>query len=385
MERVAVDICGPLKLTRSGNKYICVVMDYFSKWPEAYAIPDQEATTVATAVSDFFFRFGVPQELHSDQGSNFESAVFTECCQLLGIRKTRTTPLRPQSDGMVERFNRTLAQELAAYCHEEQDHWDELLPHLMMAYRSAEHSATGYTPARLMLGRELRLPVDLLTGRPPHDELPESTPAYVKALQERLADVHHKVRANLQTTGQSMKLRFDCAATDPTFKVGDRVWLHNPRRKKGLSTKLLSPWEGPFVVEERLSAVTFRIRAGQRAKSKVVHANRLWLYHGPGQFSWTDPVDAATSEEAGGGTVDDIHTGGAPPYSAEGAGAEEDDGGAPPHSAEGVGAEEDDDEAGATSSPGVHVEEPAGTHSQGQPRPRRNTRWPTRLQDFVGA
>ena len=97
MERVAIDITGPLPVSASGNRYILVAMDYFSKWPETYAIPNQEATTVAQVlVNEFFSRFVVPYELHSDQGRNFESNVFKECCKILGIRKTRTTPMHPE-------------------------------------------------------------------------------------------------------------------------------------------------------------------------------------------------------------------------------------------------------------------------------------------------
>jgi hypothetical protein len=71
-------------------------MDYFTKWPEAYAIPNQEAATVVEAlVTNFFCRFGVPRELHSDQGRNFESRLMQEVLELLGVNKTRTTPLHP--------------------------------------------------------------------------------------------------------------------------------------------------------------------------------------------------------------------------------------------------------------------------------------------------
>jgi transposase InsO family protein len=78
-------------------------MDYFTKWPEAYAIPNQEASTIAEVlVTNFFCRFGIPRELHSDQGRNFESRLLQEVLQRLGVSKTRTTPLHPQSDGMVE-------------------------------------------------------------------------------------------------------------------------------------------------------------------------------------------------------------------------------------------------------------------------------------------
>lgn len=105
-------------------------------------------------------------DLHSDQGCKFESVVFQECCKLLGVRKTRTSPLSPQSDGLVERFNQTLVQELATCCQESQASWDKKLALMLMAYRSTEHKVTQYTPAWLMLGREIHFLVDLATGRP---------------------------------------------------------------------------------------------------------------------------------------------------------------------------------------------------------------------------
>ena len=93
-ERVAVDIAGPLLLTTAGNCYTCIAMDYFMKWPEAYAISHQEAVIVVKVLVDqFFSRFGMLNELHSDQGRNFESHVFKESCRLLGIQRTRIMPL----------------------------------------------------------------------------------------------------------------------------------------------------------------------------------------------------------------------------------------------------------------------------------------------------
>ena len=129
MERVAVNVAGPFPVSSSGNRYVIVAIDYFSKWPEAFPVASQEAATVARAlVEGFFCRFGMPEELHSDQGRNFESTLFRECYQLLGIRKTRTTPLHPESDGMVERFNRTLVQEIARRCRHGQSDWDLYIP-----------------------------------------------------------------------------------------------------------------------------------------------------------------------------------------------------------------------------------------------------------------
>jgi len=138
LERVAMDILGPLPPTRQGNRYILVIMDYFTKWPEAFALPNQEAGVLAKAfVEGFVCRHGIPEELHTDQRRNFESELLKEVCRLLAIRKTQTMPLRPQSDGMVERFNRTLIQQLALFTAYNQEDWDEHHPYLLMAYRAS--------------------------------------------------------------------------------------------------------------------------------------------------------------------------------------------------------------------------------------------------------
>ncbi|GBN71662.1 hypothetical protein AVEN_60421-1 [Araneus ventricosus] len=91
-------------------------MDYFTKWSEAISITDQEASPVAEElVRSWISCYGVPMILHSDQGTNFNSALFTELCEHLGILKTRTTALHPESDGMIERFNRTILNHLSLF------------------------------------------------------------------------------------------------------------------------------------------------------------------------------------------------------------------------------------------------------------------------------
>ncbi|CAC5418554.1 unnamed protein product [Mytilus coruscus] len=147
MERIATDILGELPETEDGNKYILVVSDYYTKWTESFAMPNIEAKTVAKIiVEEVIVRFGVPHWIHSDQGRQFESLLFQEMCCIPNIKKTRTTPYHPKSDGMVERFNKTLATMLSSFVEQNQRNWDEYIPFVMMAYRASEHETTGQTP-----------------------------------------------------------------------------------------------------------------------------------------------------------------------------------------------------------------------------------------------
>jgi transposase InsO family protein len=108
-------------------------MDYFTKWTKAYTIPTQEASTIAEGLVKNFCRFGIPRELHSDQSRNFESRLLQEILKRLGVSKTRTTPLHPQSDGMVERYIKTAAEHLGKVVASHQRDWDERLPLFLLA------------------------------------------------------------------------------------------------------------------------------------------------------------------------------------------------------------------------------------------------------------
>jgi hypothetical protein len=168
MQIVAVDILGPLPETPTGNRYILVAMDYFTKWAKAYAIPNQEATTIANKlVNDMLLRFSPPEQLHSDQGRQFESTLIAEICKCLGIHKTRTTPYHPQSDGLVERFNRTLLNMLTTTMAGHPGTWEDHTQKVLLAYNTSTQSTTGFSPFFLMFGREARLPVDLIYGPTP--------------------------------------------------------------------------------------------------------------------------------------------------------------------------------------------------------------------------
>ncbi|GFW33447.1 retrovirus-related Pol polyprotein from transposon 412 [Trichonephila clavipes] len=237
-ERIAFDILGPLPRTASGNKYLLVVMDYFTKWPEVYPIPDQEAPTVAEAVVQHWIsRYGVPLQLHSDQGRNFVSAV------LKGTNKTGTRKFL-SSASVPQR-------------------------------RSRDYRIFTIPDA---FGRDLRLPCDLLFGRPP--DTPSSPEEYVQNLQARFEDVHNLARERINLRTEKMKTRYDTKATGHQFKEGDKVWFYNPTRRKGLSPKLQSHWDGPYTILKIINDVVIRIRKSTNSKPRVVHYDRLAPYYG---------------------------------------------------------------------------------------------------------
>ena len=167
MQRVAMDIVGPLPSTERGNRYILVVVDYFTKWPEAFAIQNQETRTVAQKlVDEWVSRYGVMQQLHSDQGKNFASETFKELTDILGVKTTQTSPFHPQGDGMVERLNRTLKDMLSRVINEKQKDWDVWIPQALLAYGTTMHTATGLSPHYMMFEGEARCRSDLWLPEP---------------------------------------------------------------------------------------------------------------------------------------------------------------------------------------------------------------------------
>lgn len=274
-----MDILGPLPTSTLENKYLLIAVDCFTKWPEAMPLKDKKASTVARSLVDqVFSRHGVPLELHTNQGRNFESNLFQEMTMLLGIKKTRTTPLHPQSDGQVERQHRTILDYLAKFICENQKDWDRWVPLYLLAFRSSKQEATGATPAEMYLGQDLQLPLDLLRGLPSSVVREEEGKDYVFKLRNRLELIHHFARQRLQVKSRNVKSWYDRRARHVHFEPGQKVWFYSPQRKVGKAPKLQSPWEGPWTIERKFSDVVFCIRKTPRHGNKVVHVDRLASY-----------------------------------------------------------------------------------------------------------
>lgn len=156
--------------------------------------------------------------MHSDQGRQFDGLLLKEICQILQIRKSRTSPYHPQCDGLVERLNRTLM--LATSAKDNPLNWEEYLQPVCFAYNTSIHSSTGFTPFYLMYGREARLPVDLHFGinSPNSEDL--STVAYSGQMQLILNYANQKVRSTLGNIQQRQKTLYDQHVHGTPYKEG---------------------------------------------------------------------------------------------------------------------------------------------------------------------
>ena len=272
LERVHIDIMGPLITTGNGNKYVLVIVDQFTKWVEAYPVKDQQAETVAkVVVREFIGRYGCPMEIHTDQGRNFESGLFKGMCEIMGIKKTRTTSFRPSANGQVERYNRSIAQIIRCYVGDKQEKWDEYLGLATSAIRATVNRATGFTPNRLMLGREVMKPLDLMLGN--RGELVDGGTIFGTDLKLGWEEAHEKAREQLGESQRRQKKYYDLRKREVEFQVGEAVLKRNNAAVVGGSKKLNAIWKGIWVINKVISAVLYEIKNNK--KSMVVHHDAI--------------------------------------------------------------------------------------------------------------
>ena len=256
-KRIAMDIVGPLPRSSSGKRYILVICDYATRYPEAVAMRTIDANAVAEELLAFFSRVGVPEEILTDQGTNFTSQLLAEVYRLLQIKPIRMTPYHPQTDGLVERFNGTLKAMLKKTAIDEGKEWDRLLPYLLFAYREVPQASTGFSPFELLYGRNVRGPLDILKETwEAKRKSPKSVVSYVLMMQERLSKLSTLVHDNLRKAQEKQKEWYDCHAGERKFQAGDQVLILLPTS----TNKLLAEWCGPYTVTRKISDVNYEVQ-----------------------------------------------------------------------------------------------------------------------------
>jgi len=275
-EKCCMDIVGPLTVTTEGHKYILTFQDELSKYTIAVPISQQDAETIARIfVEEIVLKFGIPQVILTDQGSNFLSELFTHVCKLLRIKKLKTTAYRPQTNGALERTHRVLVEYLRCYILEDQSDWDKWVPYATFVFNTTPHTSTGFTPHELLFGRKPNIPGILQKETP---EIQYSYDNYVKELQARLQSGYEIARSNLQVKKEKSKEYYDRTVNVPLFVIGDKVLLHDETVRRGRSSKLSKSWIGPYEIIA-LDDVNVTLKL-PRNRTLKVHANRLNPFFG---------------------------------------------------------------------------------------------------------
>jgi ribosomal protein L21E len=246
-----------------------VISDYASRFVMTIPMKDQTARTVAKClVHKVITKYGAPQNVLTDRGTNFLSTLVKEICILFKIKQMRTTAYHPQTDGLVERFNRTLIDMLTCYVVDEPEQWERFLPYVTFAYNTAVQSTLQECPFFLFFGRLPVLPHDVklnlkyeITG----DDAFMYTKKWMQA--QRLA------RKHLFKAQEKQKFNYNLGTVETMYEIGDWVMLKAPP----MAGKFINRWNGPYKITKNYSKVNYEIENIEDKKQKrmVVHVNRL--------------------------------------------------------------------------------------------------------------
>ena len=274
-KRIGMDIVGPLEKSQSGYQYILVICDYATRYPEAFPLRSITTPKVISALVQLFSRVGFPEEILTDQGTNFTSRLMKQLHHQLGITAIRTTPYHPQTDGLVERFNQTLKNMLRKFVSDTGKDWDKWLPFLLFAYREVPQASTGFSPFELLYGWSVQGPLDLLKKS---WETPASGPGnmgvvqYVLQMRDQLEQYREEAQENLKKAQHNQKRWYDEHARRREYQPNQKVLLLLPTA----TSKLLAKWQGPYTITRKMGPVTYEIHHPDRGKQKqTYHINLI--------------------------------------------------------------------------------------------------------------
>ena len=275
-KRVAIDLIGMINPpSEAGHRYILTLVDYGSRYPEAVPLKKIDSETVAKALVDIFSRVGIPEEILSDQGTQFVSDCMKEVSRLLSIKQLTTTPYHPMCNGLVERFNGTLKSMLKKLCNEKPKQWHRYINALLFAYREVPQESTGFSPFEILYGRTIRGPMQILKELWTKDiDEPEtkSSYQYVFELREKLEDTMKIAKEELEKSQGRYKHYYDRKTRPRSLQVGDQVLILLPSEQN----KLLMQWKGPYTVKQVISKTDYSVNVND--KPRTYHINLLKKY-----------------------------------------------------------------------------------------------------------
>lgn len=270
-QQVTIDLVGPLPRSNKGHTWLLNMQDRFTKWTEIRPLRRATATDVLQHITKaIVLRHGCPEEVLSDNGTQLKSAKLSSEIQKMGIRHRFTPAYAPQCNP-VERTNRTIKTMIAQYVKKRHRTWDEHLDEIQFAYNTATHEATGYTPAYLNHGRELRRPHE------PEGRGSGTTP---HSLQKRLEDAYELVRIQLARAFQRQERHYNLRRRDWRPQIGDWVWKRDhplSNKAAAFNAKLAPKYIGPVEVRRIVSPVIVDLRNKQGKWFRHVHVKDIKL------------------------------------------------------------------------------------------------------------
>ena len=308
--RVYIDFCGPLLTNRvcSRNyRYLLTILDHFSKY--LVVVPCETMTAreaVEGFVEHYVLKFGVPQTLHSDQGTHFVNKIFTEMCSLLDCSKTGTLAYNPEGNAYLERSHGSFKPILNALGKE---NWVKNLPMVVFTYNISRNSSTGFSPFELFFGRMVDIPIQTIFPFPrQHDE---TYFEYVQRLRTRFEELGRKV------VDKQLQLRMNHEGNSihalSKLKVGNKVYFLDPKTRTN-KLKKEHVWSGPWQIIERLNFFTLKILNLKTEEIRVTnvrnvrpYTSRSLLYEKydvQGQRPIHDDSDICWSDREEGGDMD---------------------------------------------------------------------------------
>ena len=220
---------------------------------------------------------------------NLTINLLSEICELFQVDKFQTTVYKPSTNGLVERWHRTLNAMLAKVVSSNQKDWDVHLPYVLCAYRSSRHESTGFSPNYLVLGRELRAPIDVVCGQPETERVQfESASDFVRDRQVLMDEAFRLVRQNLKASLDRNKKYYDLKVKPNKYEIGDFVYYFYPRKYEKKSQKWQKMYIGPMLVIKVLGPTNYLIQKSPRSVPLVVHVDKLKSYSGPALKAWVE-------------------------------------------------------------------------------------------------